>query len=133
MLKWTWRGEYIPANRSEYERIRIQSEAERFPDPKGKEASVGFYQLSQSEQQNILKKRLKEYSKKVYRSMHKSLTETRNSTVCMRENPFYVDTVRAFRDRRYLYKGKLKEAQKNYEKTVEVYLVYCLHLTHSYI
>lgn len=29
----------------------------------------------------------------------------------MRENPFYVDTVRAFRDRRYLYKAKLKEWQ----------------------
>lgn len=26
----------------------------------------------------------------------------------MRENPFYVDTVRAFRDRRYTYKNALK-------------------------
>ena len=26
------------------------------------------------------------------------------STVCQRENPFYVDTVRNFRDRRYVYK-----------------------------
>jgi hypothetical protein len=24
----------------------------------------------------------------------------------MRENPFYIDTVRAFRDRRYIYKGR---------------------------
>ena len=38
-------------------------------------------------------------------------------TVCMRENPFYVDPVRDFRDRRYEFKrltkdwqGKLKEA-----------------------
>lgn len=30
--------------------------------------------------------------------------EERVDTVCMRENPFYVNTVRAFRDRRYDYK-----------------------------
>jgi DNA polymerase epsilon subunit 1 len=42
----------------------------------------------------------------------------------MRENPFYVDTVRAFRDRRYTYKnalkvwqGKLKSAE-NVRRTV---------------
>ena len=34
--------------------------------------------------------------------------EDRESTVCQRENSFYVDTVRAFRDRRYEYKGLLK-------------------------
>ena len=40
-------------------------------------------------------------------------------TVCMRENSFYVDTVRDFRDRRYEFKrltktwtGKLKEAHQ---------------------
>ena len=31
-------------------------------------------------------------------------TELRTATTCQRENPFYVDTVRAFRDRRYEYK-----------------------------
>lgn len=46
-------------------------------------------------------------------------TELKTDTVCMRENPFYVDTVRDFRDRRYEFKrlvkvwvGKFKEAQK---------------------
>jgi DNA polymerase epsilon subunit 1 len=29
-------------------------------------------------------------------------------TVCMRENPFYVDTVRDFRDRRYDFKRLVK-------------------------
>jgi DNA polymerase epsilon subunit 1 len=45
--------------------------------------------------------------------------ELRTDTVCMRENSFYVDTVRDFRDRRYEFKrltktwtGKLKDAQK---------------------
>ncbi len=47
---------------------------------------------------------------------HKSETEERESTICMRENAFYIDTVRAFRDRRYIYKGKHKDAQRQAEK-----------------
>lgn len=34
--------------------------------------------------------------------------QERVASVCQRENPFYVDTVRAFRDRRYDYKQMLK-------------------------
>ena len=34
--------------------------------------------------------------------------EEKTTTVCQRENSFYVDTVRAFRDRRYRFKGLLK-------------------------
>lgn len=33
------------------------------------------------------------------------MTERREAGICQRENSFYVDTVRAFRDRRYEYKG----------------------------
>ena len=37
--------------------------------------------------------------------------------MCMRENGFYVNTVRAFRDRRYDYKLKTKQwkGEKKYE------------------
>lgn len=35
-------------------------------------------------------------------------TENRYSTICQRENAFYVDTVKAFRDLRYEYKALLK-------------------------
>ena len=38
--------------------------------------------------------------------------EQRVTTVCQRENSFYVDTVRAFRDRRYRFKGLLKQWRK---------------------
>ncbi len=34
------------------------------------------------------------------------------TTICQKENSFYVDTVRAFRDRRYKYKGLCKVAKK---------------------
>lgn len=33
----------------------------------------------------------------------------------MRENSFYVDTVRAFRDRRYEYKHLAKQAENKYK------------------
>ena len=54
-----------------------------------------------------------------YNSTKKTSIELKTDTVCMRENPFYVDTVRDFRDRRYEFKrlvkvwlGKLKEAKE---------------------
>ena len=54
-----------------------------------------------------------------YNYIKKTEKEVRTDTVCMRENPFYVDTVRDFRDRRYEFKrlvkvwgGKLGEAKK---------------------
>lgn len=37
--------------------------------------------------------------------MHQTKLEERVTTICQRENSFYVDTVRAFRDRRYEFKG----------------------------
>ena len=39
------------------------------------------------------------------RVLEKPITEEREAGICQRENSFYVDTVRAFRDRRYEYKG----------------------------
>ncbi|KHN21126.1 DNA polymerase epsilon catalytic subunit A [Glycine soja] len=62
----------------------------------------------------ILTNRLQAYK----RVLDKPVTELREAGICMRENPFYVDTVRSFRDRRYEYKGlnkvwkgKLSEAK----------------------
>jgi len=52
--------------------------------------------------------------------VHETKTELKTDTVCMRENPFYVDTVRDFRDRRYEFKrlvkiwgDKMRAAQKS--------------------
>ena len=44
--------------------------------------------------------------------MKQTREEVRTTTVCQRENSFYVDTVRAFRDRRYTFKGLLKVWKK---------------------
>jgi hypothetical protein len=45
---------------------------------------VRFFELSEAEQAAILKKRLKEYSKKTYKKQHQVLEEEREATICMR-------------------------------------------------
>ena len=60
---------------------------------------VPFIDLTEREQAAMIKKRLKLYSNGVYKKTKVTTTEERVNTVCMRENSFYVNTVRAFRDR----------------------------------
>ena len=45
--------------------------------------------------------------------MHHTRLEEKVTTICQRENSFYVDTVRAFRDRRYEFKGLHKVNPEN--------------------
>ena len=56
----------------------------------------------------IEKKRLQDY----FRKAHVTREELRETTVCMKENSFYVDTVRDFRDRRYEFKNMQKMWKK---------------------
>lgn len=116
-MKWTWRGEYSPANLSEYNMHRRQLEVMSFPNDYGER--VNFNLLSEAKQAKLMKERLKGYSQRVYKKNKITKVEERIDTVCQRENPFYVNTVRAFRDRRYEYKlltkqwkGKKAEAEK---------------------
>ena len=44
----------------------------------------------------------------VYKKVKDFKQEMKQAVVCQRENPFYVNTVLAFRDRRYDYKGLTK-------------------------
>eukprot|EP01138_Halocafeteria_seosinensis_P012585 gb/GECG01012859.1/.p1 GENE.gb/GECG01012859.1/~~gb/GECG01012859.1/.p1 ORF type:complete len:2361 (+),score=256.66 gb/GECG01012859.1/:1-7083(+) len=111
-MEWIWRGEYYPLDYNELKAIQNQLETE---DING----IPYFELSTDEKNEALKKRVKEYCQRVYRRTKDTKETVRTSTVCQRENPFYVDTVRAFRDRRYEYKGltkkwgkKLAEAEK---------------------
>lgn len=44
----------------------------------------------------------------MYKKTHVTRIEERTTTVCQKENSFYVGTVLAFRDRRYTYKELCK-------------------------
>lgn len=96
-MRWVWRGEHTPAKRQDYDLIQTQL---AYESVKGQ----AFHELEPAEQAKRVRERLKTYSQTVYKKSKVTSEETRVDTVCMRENPFYVNTVRAFRDRRYEYK-----------------------------
>lgn len=107
-MPWTWRGEYTPAGMAEYNGVKTQLSYEKNVREKGVEPA-SFNELSVKDQTELVRSRLKSYSQRVYRKTKVTKIEERVSTVCMRENSFYVDTVKAFRDRRYDYKLLTKE------------------------
>ncbi|KAK4997483.1 DNA polymerase epsilon catalytic subunit [Elasticomyces elasticus] len=107
-MPWSWRGEFLPAKKDEYNMIRHALESERFPGKHANSLARSFQDLSLDEQASMVKKRLQDYSKKIYAKIHSSKTLEREAIICQRENPFYVDTVKNFRDRRYDFKGKQK-------------------------
>ena len=101
-MDWVWRGDYNPASKGEYDRTRDQLSRERFEDGKS------FHQLPEAEQAKLVSTRLKQYAKNAYKKTKITEEITRVDTVCMRENDFYVDTVRNFRDKRYVLKKLTK-------------------------
>lgn len=114
-MVWSWRGDYFPAKRDEYNMIRHALENESFP---GKMGDRRFTDLPEAERSALIQKRLGDYSRKVYRKTHETKVVEKTAIICQRENPFYIDTVRAFRDRRYEYKGLHKTWKKNLDKAV---------------
>ncbi|MCO5602895.1 hypothetical protein L7F22_057034 [Adiantum nelumboides] len=115
-MEWAWRGEYFPAKRDEVNMIRHALTNESFPPTHPSGSRRSYHDLGRSEQNALLHKRLGDYSRKVYKKTHETKTVTRETTICQRENPFYINTVRDFRDRRYEYKGLHKTWKKNLDK-----------------
>ncbi|GEM10836.1 DNA polymerase epsilon catalytic subunit A [Rhodotorula toruloides] len=115
-MKWAWRGEYFPARLNEYKMIRNALEQETFPPKWPGKPERRFSELSPSEQTSLLHKRLGDYSRKVYAKTKETKIETKEAIICQRENPFYIDTVRTFRDRRYTYKGLHKDWKKKLDQ-----------------
>jgi len=114
-MPWSWRGEFLPAQKNEYNMIRHSLENEKFPGKYPNSPARIFQDMGVEEQASLVKKRLTDYSKKIYHKMHETKTIEREAIICQRENPFYVDTVKDFRDRRYDYKGKQKVWKNNTE------------------
>lgn len=117
-MTWAWRGEFFPAHRDEYNMVKHALNQESFPPKRPNEPRRRFMDLTESEQTALLHKRLGDYSRKVYRKTKDTKVVYRESIICQRENPFYVDTVRRFRDRRYEYKGLHKTWKKNLDTLV---------------
>lgn len=112
-MTWSWRGEYYPVTKGDYNMLRNTLASESFPPrfPGGRPRS--FEDMSVPEQMVLVKARVSDYSKKVYHKLKETKTIERETIVCQRENPFYVNTVKSFRDRRYEYKGHQKTWKRN--------------------
>ncbi|CAH8602892.1 unnamed protein product [Dicrocoelium dendriticum] len=121
-MPWSWRAELWTASRPEVYRVQAQLAQERFPvksvDSDGQIKTVlkGYHELSREEQEVVEKKRLTDFCRKAYKRIHITRTEERTAMVCQRENSFYVDTVRAFRDRRYKFKGLTKVWKRRFDE-----------------
>lgn len=109
-MNWVWRGDYNPATKFEIQSVKSQLKRERTADGRL------FNELDDSEQASLIKERLKLYSRTAYKKTKITEEVEKIDTVCMRENDFYVDTVRQFRDRRYEYKALTKNAKKDLAK-----------------
>ena len=104
-MKWNWRGELFPLSRSEYENLKHQYEFELLNSVDDNEIE----QLSVDEYRKQFLKRIKTYCSKVYKQVHLKKVELKEGIVCQKENSFYIDTIRNFRDRRYEFKFLVKK------------------------
>jgi len=94
-LEWVWRGVTFMGKKSDYYHLKKQIESEFVDAGANIMSSKSFLDLPKVDQQSKLKERLKKYCQKAYkRVLDKPITEVREAGICMRENPFYVDTVR---------------------------------------
>eukprot|EP00737_Agarophyton_chilense_P000701 gb/GEZJ01000776.1/.p1 GENE.gb/GEZJ01000776.1/~~gb/GEZJ01000776.1/.p1 ORF type:complete len:1790 (-),score=227.93 gb/GEZJ01000776.1/:5472-10268(-) len=75
-------------------------------------STIPNFNDEEARKDSLFRSRLKEYCRRNYSKTMETRVVPKTATVCQRENPFYVDTVRAFRDRRYEYKGLLKRQKK---------------------
>jgi DNA polymerase epsilon subunit 1 len=83
-------------------------------------------EIPQDQREKLLKQRIKLYCQKSYKATILHNVSLKKDTVCMRENDFYVQTVRDFRDRRYefkelvkIWKGRFEQAKKEGRDTKE--------------
>ncbi|KAJ1885004.1 DNA polymerase epsilon catalytic subunit, partial [Kickxella alabastrina] len=120
-MPWLWRGEFFPPKRSEVNMLRNKLHSELFPaDARARPGAPlrTYEQLPVTERAAELKRRVTDYSKKVYHRLREIKVEEREAMICQRENPFYIDTVRNFRDRRYVYKGLHKKEKRKLDDAV---------------
>lgn len=92
---------------------RERSWTNRPDNTDGKRTAIASFEDENARKNVTFRKRLKKYCVTNYRKSLETRVVDKVATVCQRENPFYVDTVRAFRDRRYEYKGLLKKQKKS--------------------
>ncbi|KAL0248806.1 hypothetical protein GEMRC1_004040 [Eukaryota sp. GEM-RC1] len=101
-MQWVWRGNIFPLNKSDFIQVQDQLSQE---DPT-------FTGKSDNDRATLLRKRLSLKARKSHTSIHNVVETVKDVDICQKENPFYVNTVGMFRDRRYEYKVLQKQWKK---------------------
>ncbi|EJW05242.1 hypothetical protein EDEG_00707 [Edhazardia aedis USNM 41457] len=83
--------------------------------------SINFDELSLADQKLILKERILNHSKNIYRKTNLTEIIDMQNIVCQRDEPFYVEVVKNFRDKRYEYKCKYNEIRSDHENLKKQY------------
>ncbi|CAL6065292.1 DNA_polymerase epsilon [Hexamita inflata] len=109
-MTWLWRGIYYPCTNQEFQMIEQQLQSEKT-----------WQNLSDFDRQEKMKAALDIFCQKSYKARSKTVEQLRESTICQRENPFFVDTVRNFRNRRYVYKAGQKAADNKAAELENLY------------
>jgi len=116
-MEWVSRVEYIPPGANEISMIKNQLENESFTSFEGdKVIKTSYVSMPLNRREEILKERVTEYSKKIYKRGKRTEENREDAYVCQREIPFYVETVKKFRDQRYVYKDLYKRAVQECER-----------------
>ena len=82
-LGWEYKVAYFPLSKKEYQVIEAEKR-----------------HIDHATRKDEILKAVKLFSAKNYKKTRETKVEKREDTICMRENSFYVDTIRDFRDRR---------------------------------
>ena len=123
-MAWKWRGELYKATKADVQQIQreLEAPAHRYNSrdaESGEITRVPWKELGEKEKHDLLIKNVRTYSTKAYKRVKSPVTEDRTDIVCQRENGFYIDTVRAFRDRRYEFKDATKQWKGKLEAAEE--------------
>lgn len=100
-MKWDMKVEFIPTKKDEIRTIEAQLKNIKIDGKK-------YEALSKERKAEVLKEKVKEYSRAFYKKTVEVESCTMENVVCQREIPFYVDIVKRFRDRRYEFKSKYR-------------------------
>lgn len=117
-MEWMSRVEYIPPGGNEVNMIKNQLENETFTvSVEGETTRVAYKDMQESKRESILKEKVLEYSKTIHKRVKKTEENLEDIYICQREIPFYVETVKKFRDQRYVYKDLYKKALQTFEQS----------------
>ncbi|KAI5191593.1 DNA polymerase epsilon subunit 1 [Nematocida minor] len=122
-LHWKGRAEVYPIDEKTVASLQQKTAQEYFKKNKTKDFENDSENRKKKEgfvsYEHKLRDALIEYAKKTSRRTREVVIEDKQSMICQRENPFYVNAVRKFRDRRNEYKALAKKARSTAQQAQE--------------